>query len=86
MDPNFVLQHAPDCIKIVGNPLGTDAFCQITFAKRATKIIDDLPKLNVLRDGLAHFILLKACANTRFGFFMRCSPPRLTEPHARLRP
>ena len=74
------LQYAPDGIKVVGNPLGTDDFSTAVLTKRADKIIAALPKLQVIRDGLAHFILLKYCINARFRYNQRCSPARLTAP------
>jgi ribonuclease HI len=70
--------YCPDGLKIVGCPFGSDAFCKSVFEKCLERTEVDLPKLDVIPDGLVHFTLIKTCINTRLNYFCRCAPPRVT--------
>jgi hypothetical protein len=70
--------YCPEGLKIVGCPFGSDGFCKSVFEKCLERTVVDLPKLDVIPDGLVHFTLVKTCINTRLNYFCRCAPPRLT--------
>jgi ribonuclease HI len=70
--------YCPHGLKIVGCPFGSDDFCESVFEECLARTVVDLPKLDIIPDGLIHFTLLKTCINSRFNYFCRCAPPRLT--------
>jgi hypothetical protein len=52
----------------IGVPIGTDTFVRNFVAKACTSIIDDVEKLDAIRDGFIHYKLIRFCQATRLQF------------------
>ena len=61
-------------IKRVGVPIGTPEFVHNFVADKASKILADVEKVQVVSDPLIHFHLLFFCQNTLFGYLSRNVP------------
>jgi len=73
--PNDVIQV--DGITGVGVPIGSPDFVQQFVATKASEIIRDVDKVQVVTDPLIHFHLLRFCQNTRMAYINRSVPPEV---------
>jgi hypothetical protein len=69
--------------RVLGFPLGNASFTEHYLAKIAASIIEDLPKIAILDDGMIYFQILRACVNARLPFFLRGVRYDRTINHAR---
>jgi len=69
-----------DGMRVVGVPVGVDAWVKTFVAKKARLVITDVAKLDVVSDGLILTQLLHFCQNMRMAFLGRNTPtPLLSE-------
>jgi len=73
--PNDVIQV--DGIKCVGVRIGSPDFVQQFAATKASEIIRDVEKVQVVSDSLIHFHLLRFCQNTHLAYKNRSMPPEV---------
>ena len=65
------------CRTGVGVPIGSPDFVQQFVATKASEIIRDVDKVQVVTDPLIHFHLLRFCQNTRMAYINRSVPPEV---------
>ena len=69
-------------ITVLGYPLGTDDYCRTVLRKLNTKILNDLPTLERLDDGLAFLHLIRFCLIPRLSYALRAPTPTISRPCA----
>jgi hypothetical protein len=80
---DMVIPRAKEGVRILGFPVGTESFVWASLTKIKDSIVNELPTLARLDDGLIHFQMLRLCANTRLPYFMRGVATEASMAHAK---
>ena len=70
-----------DGLRVAGVPVGSDAFITNYVRSKALDVVQDVDKLNIMKDPLTKYHLLKYCQHSRLDFLGRnMSPSQMTTP------
>lgn len=77
------IRYAQSGIKVVGVPLGSQAFINSTLDGVMQRLEFELDKISVVTDGVRFLQLLRFCENAMFDHIIGALPPLLCERHAK---
>jgi len=77
------IRYAQSGIKVVGVPLGSQAFINSTLDVVCERLEFELDKISVVTDGVRFLQLLRFCENAMFDHIIGALPPLLCEKHAK---
>lgn len=81
---DFPLQYSSQGLNILGIPFGVKRFVDKQLEKKVQSILDDLPKFDVLSDGLMHYQMYRFCVNQQFLHWVRALPFEFVKQHAKV--
>ena len=64
-------------LRVAGVPIGNDEWVQQFVQEKAAAVQVDVGKLDIISDGLIHYLMLRFCQNTCLAFLGRNTPTPL---------